>query len=179
MNIKTNEIQFTINFLNSKQLVKISGKVNENVKDNILTFSAAAPADRMTSFSGSGLPFPNAQMAFDNSKNIGSIKISSDNTFSLEMYTPNSYYVGMTHKIPPTVYFKYNNGYKNKNISLKLFDGIPYRSLTYPEQRKDVAFYSSLWALPVRGQEEILRSSGYPSDVMIEYEKFWGLRPPV
>lgn len=172
-------MQFNIKFINGKQFVKISGRINENVKDNVLTFSAAAPADRRTSFSGSGLPFPNAKMALENSKNIGSIKVSKDNTFSLEMYTPNSYYIGMTHKIPPTIYFKYNNGYTVKNNSLKLCEGIPYRSLTYPEQRKDVAFYSSFGSLPVRGQEEILRSSGYPSDVMIEYDKFWGLRPPV
>ena len=160
--------------------VRIVGKVNENVKDLTLTFSASAPCDRRTSFSGSGLPFPNAEYAFDNSPNVGSIKLGQNNSFILEMSIPNSYYMGLgTILIPPTIYFTYNNGYAIKKQSVQICDSIPYRSLTYPSSRTSPSFYSSFSTLPVRGQEEILKSNKYPTDTMKEYSQFWGTRPPV
>lgn len=173
------KIQYVLE-IKDKNAVKIVGKVNENVKDATLTFSASAPCDRRTSFSGSGLPFPNAEQAFDNSPNVGSIKLGRNNTFILEMLIPNSYYMGLgTILIPPTVYFTYNNGYAVKNQSIKICDSIPYRTLTYPVSRVNCSFYSSFSTLPVRGQEEILQSNKYPSDTMKEYNQFWGTRPPV
>jgi len=170
-------MQVNSEFSKNKQFVKVSGHVTEHVKDSILTFAAAAPIDRRTSFSGSGLPFPSAHFAFDNSPNIGSIKLGHDNTFSLELQVPASYYVGLgTLLIPPTIYFSYHNGYTIVRKNVKLCDSIPYRTLTYPGTRTGPAFYKS--HLPVRGQEEILRSSEFPSSTMKEYENFWGDRPP-
>lgn len=180
INMSVGEISYVISFSQNKQFVKISGKVNEHVKDNVLTFAASTPPDRRTSFSGSGLPFPNAAIAFGHSPNMGSIKLGHGNVFSIEMQTPNSYYIGLgTLLIPPTIYFSYHNGYTTKQHRIKLFNGIPYRTLTYPGQRTSTSFYPSILGLPVRGQEEILRSSAYPCDTMREYEKFWGERPPV
>ena len=172
-------LQCTVEFSQDKRFAKLTGKVNEKVKENVLTFAAASPPDRRTSFSGSGLPFPSAQFAFDISPNVGSIKLGHGTMFSIEMQTPNSYYIGLgTLLVPPTIYFSYNNGYTMKQKSVKLYDGIPYRTLTYPAARKNTMFYSSMLDLPVRGQEEILHSSAYPCDTMREYEKFWGQRPP-
>lgn len=174
------DIQCKIVMSNNNKYTKIYGKVTEHVKDKTLTFAASSPCDRRTSFSGSGLPFPNAHFGFENSPNVGSLKLSDDNSFILEMQTPNSYYMGLgTLLIPPTVYFTYNNGYATKKVAVVVCDSIPYRSLTYPGSRVDPTFYSSFSTLPVRGQEEILKTNRYPSDTMKEYSNFWGTRSPV
>ena len=57
---------------------------------------------------------------------------------------------------------------------------MPYRSLTYPSPpgkrpRTSPLFYAS--KLPVRGQESILRSAGYPKTHYVP-DNFWGLKPP-
>ena len=175
-----NKIQCQIEVDPKKNYIKVIGKVNDNVKDKTLTFVACSPADRRTSFSGSGLPFPNADFGFENSPNVGSLKLDHNNSFILEMMIPNSYYMGLgTILIPPTIYFTYNNSIETKKVAIKLCDPIPYRSLTYPGSRTDPNFYSSFSTLPVRGQEEILKSNRYPSDTMKGYYQFWGTRPPV
>jgi hypothetical protein len=177
---QNNEIQCIVEFSSDRKHVKISGRINEKVKDRKLTFTAVAPCDRRTSFSGSGLPFPSLQMGLEGSPNIGSIILSEHNTFSLEMQVPCSYYIGLgTLLMPPTVHFSWNNGYVTKNRNIELCESIPYRSLTYPGLRKNATFYSTFATLPVRGQEDIIQSGAYPYDTMREANKFWGLRPPV
>ena len=174
------EIKYIIEFTPDRKHVKVSGQISELVKDHKLTFVAVAPCDNRTSFSGSGLPHPNLKFGLENSPNVGSIMLTEHNTFSVEMQVPNSYYIGLgTLLIPPTIYFSYNNGYAIKKKQIQLCESIPYRSLTYPGSRKDPTFYSSFATLPVRGQEDIIRSSKYPSSIMKEYNQFWGLRPPV
>jgi hypothetical protein len=174
------KIQCQIEFDAGKKYVKIMGKVNDEVREKTLTFKACSPADRRTSFSGSGLPFPSANFGFENSPNVGSLKLDQNNVFVLEMMTPNSYYMGLgTLLIPPTIYFTYNNRNGTQTDAVKLCDSIPYRSLTYPGSRTSPDFYSSYSTLPVRGQEEIIKTNQYPSDTMKEYSQFWGSRPPV
>lgn len=172
--------QVVVELSTDKKYVKLLGKINEYVKDKTLTFVASTPYDRRTSFSGSGLPFPNSKFAFENSPNVGSLKLDKNNSFVLEMQIPNSYYVALgTVLVPPTVYFSYSNGYATKKNAIKVCDSLPYRSLTYPQGRTDATFYISYLNLPVRGQEEIIKTNAYPSDTMMEYDKFWGGRPPV
>jgi hypothetical protein len=158
-------------------------RINENVSLNKVFFIAAAPAESRSSYTGSGLPFASPPQAFDNTPNQGQVALNTSHQGQIRIKLPNAYYAGLgTYYVPPTLYLKYNNGYMEKLISVKLSDGIPYRMLTYPIRgtmpRKDVTFYQGMWELPVRTQEQILRDAAYP-DVNKMHPNFWGLKPPV
>lgn len=86
-----------------------------------------------------------------------------------------------------------NNLLEKNNIDLKddksyhtiqLDDGIPFRTLTYPappskNPRTSPMFYHcNRNQLPVRGQEKLLRDSGYPESNKMP-DNFWGLKPPM
>ena len=162
----------------------VSGNIREPIKGNKVYYIAAAPPDYRANFSGSGLPFASQVQAFENTPNKGFIESSGE--FSIKVMTPNAYYVGLgTVYVPPTLYLEYINIQgKKRNVSIKLSDGIPYRSLTHPgpgqntAPRADAMFYATQFNLPVRSQEQILRDSAYPSANHMDTD-FWGLKPPL
>jgi hypothetical protein len=167
------------------QLV-VSGKIKDDVKDNKLHFMAAAPPDYRASYSGSALPFTSQLQAFDNTPNRGIVKVSPTGEFTISLMTPNAYYVGLTTVyVPPMLFLEYAtpNG-DRRNINIRLSDGIPYRSLTWPgpgqntTPRGNAMFYGTQFSLPVRSQEQILRDSAYPAKNHME-PTFWGLKPPL
>lgn len=151
--------------------------------DSIVLFWAANPPNYNNSYSGSGLPFANPEMAFENTPNKGAVKLKGGK-FKFNIRYPNSFYAGLgSVYIPPQVYYKVcNKNNKGKVNVLKLGEGIPFRSLTYAPPptsapRKSPMFYKGGWELPVRTQEQILRDSGYPNkDIMPD--NFWGLAVP-
>lgn len=165
--------------------IKISGMVKAaNV--NKVMFWAAAPPTYGTSFSGSGLPYPDPITAHENTPNRGSVAVEGGR-FSFTIKYPNAYYVGLgTLYVPPHVNIKLcqagvpENSDSNIKISLKVDEGIPFRTLTYPappskKPRVSPLFYCEPWH-GARTQEAILRSGGYPS-VNKMPDNFWGLRP--
>lgn len=174
--------EFKIHHL-TPNMITIKGTIYDNVKGQTLEYYAAAPPDFRATYTGSGLPFANPQMAFDGSPNIGVVELSPGNNFTLNILYPNSYYIGLgTVIIPPTVYISYYSltSQEKKIVPIQISKGIPYRLLTYPMQytkaRKDATFYAGGFELPVRSQEQILRDSAYPSRNEMSSD-FWGLRP--
>lgn len=168
-----------------RQIV-VQGRITEQIKDNTVYFIAASPPDYRATFSGSGLPFYSQVQAFENTPNKGKIVVSIGVEFQIELMMPNSYYVGLgTVYVPPTLYLEYFNAEGQKrNVSIKLSDGIPYRSLTWPGPGQKTAarggpmFYATQFKLPVRSQEQILRDAAYPEKNKMD-EDFWGLKPPL
>ena len=86
--------------------------------------------------------------------------------------------------VEPCVHIKVcENGKSGKVETIKLGNGIPFRSLTYPPiqagtaPRKNPMFYSSRDKLPIRSQEQILRDSGFPEENVMP-ENFWGKAVP-
>lgn len=161
----------------------IIGKFSEKVKNNVIRYIAASPADHRGSFTGSGLPFANQIQAFDGTPNVGEVVLNADMTFQIDLITPNSYMVGLgSMLVPPTLYIRYASiEGESRLITIKLSNGIPYRLLTYPTNpvaRKDATFYDAQFFLPVRSQEDILYDSGYPL-TNLAAETFWGLKPPL
>ena len=84
--------------------------------------------------------------------------------------------------IPPHVKLVLFND-KNKQIgdikNVELGEGIPFRTLTWPEQRNwniGPLFYQNN-NLKVRTQDQILLDSAYPSVNKVP-DNFWGLTPP-
>ncbi len=163
--------------------IKIVGKLEDSVSDKRIFYIAASPADHRSTYTGSGLPFANQVQAFESTPNIGVVELSSDNTFEIELMTPNSYIVGLgSVVVPPTLYLEYLDGERKvRRVQIKVSNGIPYRTMTYPmvpRPRSSVDFYDTQFYLPVRSQEQILLDSAYPRTNQMP-DSHWGAKPPL
>ena len=73
--------------------ISIECSIKEDILDNKVFYYASNTPDKLTNFSGSGLPFPNKEIAFQGSPNIGRILIqTNEKKFMLKLLRPNSYY---------------------------------------------------------------------------------------
>ena len=168
--------EITFDLLTSILVISGSLKNNEIIEE--IQYIAASPVERRMSFMGSGLPFANAKQAFDNTPNVGTVKIRNYR-FLITLSLPNSYYVNLgTVLVPPTLYITYVGRKANTEfISLKLTESIPYRTLTYPYNRKNNLFYEQDYI--IRSQESIIRASEYPKDIQVVQPilNFWNSPP--
>ena len=161
----------------------VKGQIKEIGDANIMWW-APAPPTYTTSYTGSGLPYPNPDVAYDNTPNRGMIKANNGN-FEFRVRYPNSYYMGLgTVNNEPVCHVKIcGEDTDNKIHTVKLGNGIPFRMLTYPplslsgRGRSSCMFYAGRDELPVRTQEQICRDSGYPEENIMP-KNFWGLKPP-
>jgi hypothetical protein len=176
---------------NLKKQVVVDGIIKDPLRSLLLStgkqiyvqYWASSPPDSRHSFSGSGLPFPNEEMAYSNSPNVGRALLGNDGSFSIKLLYPNSYYKTLgSDYVKPTVKLIFSDEDGNmygKIVTVILGDGIPYRSLTLNKKRnslKGPMFYSGTDSLPSRTQFQILESSYYPEK---EHSNFWGSRPPL
>ena len=162
--------------------IVISGTLNTIEPNPIISYWAANPPTYLTSFSGSGMPYPNPEIAYNRTSNSGQV-VAQDRSFRFRLKYPNAYYVGLgTLYVPPHVNIKIKDGNYERKITVKIDDGIPFRTLTYtsPPSKKprvNAMFYYER-EKEVRTQEQILRDSGYP-EVNKMPDNFWGKKPPV
>jgi hypothetical protein len=174
--------QYNIQKLN-KSDIRVKGVIEDIVKGGKIVYVAAAPADHRASYTGSGLPFANQLQAFDNTPNRGEVILGPHNSFEIDLIMPNSYMVGLgSVKVPPTLYVEYvNREDEVELISIRLSEGIPYRTMTWPmdpRARSGADFYDSQFYLEVRSQEKILRDAGYPRTNTMP-SNHWGTKPPL
>jgi hypothetical protein len=162
----------------------VKGMIQTNTANAKLLFWAANPATRGYSASGSGMPYPSPEMAFEDTPNRGVVPIRG-NYFEFRLHLPNAFYVGLgTHYIAPCVFVKVcENGSDGKIHKISISTGIPYRTLDHPAQRyeKQQMFYHGRDSLPQRTQEQILRDSAYPEASKGVYRtpsNFWGKSIP-
>lgn len=146
---------------------------------------AANPADFRQSFTGSGLPFPNPYVAYENTPNKGAVAVRN-NKFQIRIKYPNAYYTELGNEYhEPHIYIKVCRGQTEEGPvhNITLGDAIPYRLLDYPggglesKKRKDVMFYNKDNRVGHRNQEEILRAARYP-DYNVMATNHWGTKPP-
>ena len=167
--------------------------INGNLKGSILNLSnksnlylkywAANTPTYNSNFSGSGLPYPNKEVAFENSDNTGKVQILNG-AFSISMRYPNSYYINMgATYVHPEVQIQVFDSSTGKSVSevqhINLGEGIPFRTLTYPYQRnwnEGALFYKNDTIPSIRSQEQILLDSAYPP-VNKMPNNFWGKKP--
>ena len=152
----------------------VKGKLKTDISNAKLLYYAPNPPTYCSSYSGSGLPYPNPSAAFENTPNKGAVIINSDGKFSFRVRYPNSYYTGLgSVYVPPHVFVKVCG--QDKIHTIELGNGIPFRLLSYPFLRKNVQFYNTKGRnmLPPRTQERILRDSGYPNKNEMPLD-FWG-----
>jgi hypothetical protein len=162
----------------------IDGKIGQmsNFEKLYVKYSAPNPPTYNSNFSGSGLPYPTEEIAFENTPNKGVAEIVNGK-FSFTIRYPNSYYINMgSVYVGPHVKLLIVDK-DNRELSpvenIKLGEGIPFRTLTWPVQRNWNAgslFYENR-NLPVRTQYQILLDSAYPSVNKVP-KNFWGTMPP-
>ena len=173
---------------NDNNVFMVNGSLNgslnllSNVEKLYIKYWASNAPTYSQSFSGSGLPYPNEELAFQNSPNIGVVPVVNGK-FSFSLSYPNSYYDNMgTVYVPPQVKVKVCN---DKNIAvskiqqINLGEGIPFRTLSWSPKRdwnKGPMFYCNN-NLPVRTQYQILVDSAYPTVNNVP-KNFWGSMPP-
>lgn len=160
--------------------LKVRVHITDIVDNGIVRYLAAATPDYHYSYSGSALPFANPTQAFQDTPNKGVIQLQG-NTMLLELQYPNSYYIGLgTVLIPPSLSLFYISGGEEKTIVVKIAEEVPFRLLTKPRSltysRESCMFYIGTDNLPIRTQEQILRSASYPTKNKTP-ENFWGLKP--
>lgn len=101
--------------------LQLTGHINGRVNDKLITYVAAAPADIRSSACGSVLPFENADQAFNNTPNTGKIQLGYNNSFTIDLLTPNSYFEYSNDLgkvlVQPCVFITYDNISVRVNLS--------------------------------------------------------------
>jgi len=157
----------------------------ENIdSSSTLIYWAANPPTYNGSFTGSGLPFPSAEIAYENSSNRGKVRTTGGH-YEFKINFPNSYYTDLGNNfVEPCVHIKIVQPYGKDIVkTIILNNSIPFRTLRHSNgersnaSRLDNSFYIGRDTLPFRSQEDILRDSGYPPDNTTPVN-FWGKSIP-
>lgn len=135
--------------------------IKDEMLNNIVYYYAANTPDRLTNFSGSGLPFPSREVAFEGSPNIGRKLINNETKqFRLELLRPNTYYDENYELVEPEVIIKYvlkNN--KTRVLNIPIDNKIPFRSLLQNKNKREINKI-------IETQEKKLLKNQYP-DILI------------
>ena len=159
MNFNDELIYLNVYFNKDYSKVKLVGNVkNHSLYKNILLM-APNSIDRMSNYSGSGLPFPNNQIAFENTPN--KLDITSTGIIDTEFSYPNSFYMpDGIKKIVSSIFLQltYNND-EVKHFFYKLHDINALRTLINRESRKNPEFYGAKdYILPIATSENVMRA---------------------
>jgi hypothetical protein len=148
---------FNIVFNNDHSLLRLTGSVKNIAMFNHIVIIAANPIDRMSNYSGSGLPFPNYEIAFENTPNIQ--KVDASGIFDITFKYPNSFYMpDGIKKILPSVYFIFTDNNNNTfRIQYELHDLLALRTLVNRSSRKNPEFYGAKdYILPIDTAEKVM-----------------------
>jgi hypothetical protein len=140
-------------------VLHIVGKVMDPSSFEKMEVYAANPIDRMTNYSGSGLPFPCAALAFENTPNYAIIPV--DGNFVVDFKYPNSYYSSDFYtKVVSSIFVKlWRAGTDPIDIRFELPDMLFLRTLTYRTMRQGPLYYSVKEdILPIAGAEATMRN---------------------
>lgn len=141
--------------------IQLRGRVANRKAFDHVEIVAPAPIDRMTNYSGSGLPFPCAAIAFENTPNR--IDVGADGVFAGTFAYPNSYYTeDAFRKVAPSVFaIMHNKGQEPVVVRMELPEPVPLtvRTLTHRPKRTDPEFYRVKEdIIGVRGAEATMRA---------------------
>ena len=149
------------------------------VPDGNVEFQLPMPADHMTTFTGSGLPFPSAAIAYNPSQ-FGSCTLVNGKFQIKNVYPPNVYLQEDGTIGKPEALLRYTQGGKKifEAVRLHGVSTIPHRNLISHPARTGPNFYDAGEHLQ-RSQEAILRASEYGHDYDASEDYGWGSRPRV
>jgi hypothetical protein len=107
-------------------------KIKGTSTAGVLKYWAAAPNTCTYSVCGSGLPFPNEEIAYENTPNKGEIKVGSNGKFEIILKYPAGYYInGGEIYVPPHVNIKLCGSNDNILTRIQLPVEPAFRSLGF------------------------------------------------
>ncbi len=160
--------------------IRVVGRITGlGIEPQHIRWLAAAPVTRGIGFAGSGLPYPNREIALDDTPHRGELA-SPDGSFSLLLNgIPAGYYSGLgSVYVPPLIeFFSTTRDGKRLHAALWINDtAAPYRWISgAPAPLRPAApdeesmgramYYSGREAIPLfDSQEALLRARGYPAE---------------
>ena len=162
--------------------VHVFGRVVSPAASPIVIFWAASPPHRGYSFSGSGLPFPSSEYAYENTPNKGVAHVNPHTgAFSFEIDQPSGFYAALgTMLLPPHVNLQCSSAVARGDVFTLVIGGaVPFRSIAYHEHNGATAdHYQRKHSAPcATDQHAVLRNCGYPTKAA-DSNDFWGKCPP-
>ena len=136
-------VSLNITIIQNKDEINIKGNVKPGVLG--LSFIAACPIDRMSNYTGSGQPFANSKMAFENTPNSYTVNSPA---FEFNFKYPNSFYDETAfEKIISSVFISYNG----KLTRIELPDKLELKTLTYRKEMREKGpfFYDREEYMPI------------------------------
>lgn len=125
LEFKNSDITGTVKYDGTHDAFIINGLAPNT---SVIKYWAANPMHRNSSYSGSGLPYPNPTVAYENTPNIGTVQLH-DGLFQIILPHPSEYYVNLGKTLlRPHVHLRLEG--RNRVITVVLSDYMPYRSLT-------------------------------------------------
>ena len=160
--------------------VSVRGRIlGVGVEPQTIHWRAAAPTTRGIGFAGSGQPYPNKEIAFENTPHQGIVQ-SPDGSFNLDLKgIPAGYFSGLgSVYVPPLIEFVTVGSSSRIQSTLWINDtAAPYRWISGAPatMRPEVAdeesmgrsmYYFGREQMPLfNNQEAQLRAKGYPGDM--------------
>lgn len=160
-------VQCVVTFLKSERndnvRIRLQGTIKQIGSARSAIVSAANPIDRMSNYTGSGLPFPCARIAFENTPNHARVSDPSGQ-FDLDFAYPNGYYtLDAYSKIEPSIFvtIEWKDASREQTVvRLPLDDPLPIRTLSYrPNYYKGPHYYAvKSDVIGIRGAEATMRA---------------------
>lgn len=152
-----NDEYVSLNVKRNNFILNITGYIKNPIQYSKMVLIAPNPIDKMINYSGSGLPFPNEHIAFENTPNYKLINNSEH--INVEFKYPNSFYSrDGKNKLLPSLFVQLTeiNG-KSFQLQYELEDFNILRTLINRESRKGPEFYSMKDnILPIANAENIM-----------------------
>tara|TARA_B110000444_G_C18595404_1_gene480450 strand:+ start:52 stop:564 length:513 start_codon:yes stop_codon:yes gene_type:complete len=152
-------INLKVTYYKDYSKIKLTGNVKNPGQYKNIVLMAPNPIDRMSNYSGSGLPFPNNEIAFENTPNR--VDISGSGVINTVFTYPNSFYMpDGINKIVSSVFLQLMD--KNNEVThvyYKLHDMNALRTLINRDSRKNPEFYAAKdYILPIATAENVMRA---------------------
>jgi len=149
-------VKLNVTFNSHYSNVNIAGVMKKDEKYDSVILIAPNPIDRMSNYSGSGLPFPNHVIAFENTpnnKNITNLKV-----FNTVFKYPNSFYMpNGTTKIISSIFIDFTINNRTIRLKYELHDINALRTLVNRSSRTGPEFYAAKdYLLPIDTAENVL-----------------------
>lgn len=157
MNFNDEHANFNVIFSENHLRIKITGFIKNVSAYKKVVVMAPNTIDRMSNYTGSGLPFPNNEIAFENTPNI--IDVTGTGVINAIFSYPNSFYMpDGINKIISSVFIVFTQ--LNGNVFqkyYKLHDMNALRTLINRSVRKSPEFYGAKdYILPIDTAENVM-----------------------
>ena len=149
-------VKLNITFNPDYSKVYIAGVMKKDELYDSVILIAPNPIDRMSNYSGSGLPFPNHVIAFENTPNL--LNITNLKVFNAVFKYPNSFYMpnGNT-KIISSIFIDFVVNNAKIRLKYELHDINALRTLVNRDSRTGPEFYAAKdYLLPIDTAENVL-----------------------